>query len=46
MWLTSPPHRRNLLAPRWRDLGIAYEEGHIFGRDGVGLWVLQLGRRV
>jgi uncharacterized protein YkwD len=45
MWLTSPPHRRNLLAPRWRDLGIAYEEGHIFGRDGVGLWVLQLGRR-
>jgi len=45
LWLASPPHRRNLLAPRWRDLGIAYEEGHMFGRSGVGLWVMQLGRR-
>jgi uncharacterized protein YkwD len=44
-WLESPPHRRNLLAARWRDLGIAYEQGHMFGRDGVGLWVMQLGRR-
>ena len=45
LWLNSPPHRRNLLAARWRDLGIAYEQGHMFGRDGVGLWVMQLGRR-
>src|SRR5712691_10316170 len=45
MWLNSPPHRKNLLAPRWRDLGIAYEQGHMFGRYGVGLWVMQLGRR-
>jgi uncharacterized protein YkwD len=22
MWLKSPPHRRNLLAPRWREIGL------------------------
>jgi uncharacterized protein YkwD len=45
MWLDSPPHRANLLASRWRDLGIAVEQGHMFGRDGVSLWVMQFGRR-
>jgi uncharacterized protein YkwD len=45
LWLNSPPHRANLLAPQWRDLGIAFERGHIFGRDGVSLWVMQFGRR-
>jgi uncharacterized protein YkwD len=45
MWLKSPPHRANLLAGRWRDLGIAVERGHIFGRDGVSLWVMEFGRR-
>ncbi len=45
LWLNSPPHRRNLLARSWRDLGIAYERGHMFGRDGVALWVMQFGRR-
>jgi uncharacterized protein YkwD len=45
MWLNSPPHRANLLARRWRDLGIAFERGRIFGRDGVTLWVMQVGRR-
>src|SRR3989475_6421946 len=45
MWLHSPPHRENLLAHRWRDLGIAYERGNMFGRDGVSLWVMQFGRR-
>jgi uncharacterized protein YkwD len=44
-WLNSPPHRANLLARRWRDLGIAVERGAMFGRGGVSLWVLQLGRR-
>lgn len=44
MWLHSPPHRANLLG-RWRDLGIAYERGHMFGHDGVSLWVMQFGRR-
>jgi len=23
MWLASPPHRRNLLDPRWREIGIS-----------------------
>ena len=45
MWLRSPPHRANLLARSWRDLGIAYERGHMFGYDGVSLWVMQFGRR-
>jgi uncharacterized protein YkwD len=45
LWLNSPPHRANLLARRWRDLGIAVERGSIFGHAGVSLWVLQLGRR-
>jgi uncharacterized protein YkwD len=45
LWLNSPPHRRNLLARSWRDLGIAVERGSMFGRGGVSLWVLQLGRR-
>jgi uncharacterized protein YkwD len=45
MWLHSPPHRANLLGRSWRDLGLAFERGHMFGRDGVSLWVLQLGRR-
>jgi uncharacterized protein YkwD len=45
LWLNSPPHRRNLLARRWRDLGIAFERGRMFGMDGVNLWVMQFGRR-
>jgi uncharacterized protein YkwD len=45
LWLNSPPHRENLLAQRWRDLGIAFERGRMFGRDGVALWVMQFGRR-
>ena len=45
LWLNSPPHRQNLLAGRWRDLGIAFERGHMFGRAGVALWVMQFGQR-
>ena len=44
-WLNSRPHRANLLARRWHDLGIAIERGAMFGRTDVSLWVLQLGRR-
>ena len=44
-WLNSPPHRANLLARQWRDLGIAVERGNMFGRSGVSLWVMQFGRR-
>jgi uncharacterized protein YkwD len=45
MWLNSPPHRANLLSARWRDLGIAVQRGHMFGHDGVALWVMEFGRR-
>jgi uncharacterized protein YkwD len=45
LWLNSPPHRKNLMAPVWRDLGIAFERGRMFGRDSVALWVMQFGRR-
>jgi len=45
LWLNSPPHRANLLARRWRDLGIAVEQGRMFGHDGVSLWVTQFGQR-
>jgi uncharacterized protein YkwD len=45
IWLKSPPHRANLLARQWRDLGIAVERGRMFGRDNVSLWVMQFGRR-
>ncbi|HYZ91334.1 MAG TPA: CAP domain-containing protein [Actinomycetota bacterium] len=45
MWLNSSAHRANLLARRWRDLGIAFERGHMFGMDGVTLWVMQVGCR-
>jgi|SRR5262249_19067092 len=45
LWLSSPPHRANLLGRSWRDLGIAVERGRIFGVDGVSLWVTEFGRR-
>jgi uncharacterized protein YkwD len=45
MWLSSPPHRANLLGRSWRDVGIAVERGRIFGLDGVSLWVMEFGRR-
>jgi uncharacterized protein YkwD len=45
LWLNSPPHRKNLMSRRWKDLGIAFERGRMFGRDGVALWVMQFGRR-
>ncbi len=45
LWLNSPPHRENLLGARWRDLGIAFERGHMFGRNDVALWVMQFGER-
>src|SRR2546421_662117 len=38
LWLNSPPHRRNLLASRWLDLGIAVERGRIVRRGVGSLW--------
>lgn len=45
-WLSSPPHRRVLLAPTWRELGAT-----VVGADGLfapgpnRVWVAQFGRR-
>jgi uncharacterized protein YkwD len=33
LWITSPPHRRNLLAPQWRQLGVSAV--HVVGAPGV-----------
>jgi uncharacterized protein YkwD len=34
LWLASPPHRRNLLSPRWRRFGI----GAVHGRGAGGVY--------
>jgi uncharacterized protein YkwD len=33
MWMNSPPHRQNLLEPRWRDVGISAV--HAIGAPGT-----------
>ena len=33
LWLKSPPHRKNLLTPSWRDIGIGAV--HAFAAPGV-----------
>jgi uncharacterized protein YkwD len=33
MWMNSPPHRQNLLEPRWRDVGISAV--HVIGAPGT-----------
>jgi len=49
LWLASPPHRANLLSPRWRALGVAVRfsprAGGAYG--GLPTWVvtLDLGAR-
>jgi len=43
-WCSSPPHRRNLLGRRWRQVGVALVHAqHLFGARDVTVWVLQLG---
>jgi uncharacterized protein YkwD len=45
-WLRSPGHRRNLFAPRWRDLGVARAKAaRLVGRSDVTIWVTRFGRR-
>lgn len=48
-WLASPPHKANLLDPRWRDVGVAAVRspaapGVYLGRD-VTIVVIELGTR-
>jgi uncharacterized protein YkwD len=43
-WLDSPGHRRNLLRPGWRTIGIARRPGADLGRiHGGVVWVNQFG---
>jgi uncharacterized protein YkwD len=43
-WLASPEHRRNLLDPRFRELGLcALQLPRFLGRPNVTLWVASFG---
>jgi uncharacterized protein YkwD len=45
-WMKSPPHRANILHPRFRDLGVGVTLGTPAGRSAAGaVYVLNLGRR-
>jgi uncharacterized protein YkwD len=45
-WMRSPGHRRNTLAPRWREVGIDLRRGVRFqGYSGAALWTAQYGVR-
>jgi len=48
-WLASPPHRRNLLAPQWRSIGIAVIKaegtGGVFGGGPVEIAAAEFGVR-
>ena len=46
MWLTSPPHRANMLDGRWREAGVALVTAPSFaGHRNVRIWVLAFGSR-
>ncbi len=49
MWLESPDHRRNILEPRWRSIGIAEafapHAAGVFEGDDVTLLVTDFGAR-
>jgi uncharacterized protein YkwD len=45
-WLASPAHRRTLLTPAWRDLGVGVvRASRLFGVMEVSVWVAHFGRR-
>jgi uncharacterized protein YkwD len=45
-WLGSPPHRRNLLGPGWREVGVAcIHARRLFGASNVAVWVMEFGGR-
>jgi uncharacterized protein YkwD len=43
-WMASPPHRRDILGPRWRDVGIALVRASTSGARGLTV-VVEFGRR-
>ena len=45
-WLSSPPHRANLLRAVYRELGVAVLASDSFlGYQGVQLWATEFGSR-
>jgi uncharacterized protein YkwD len=45
-WLHSAGHRKNILAPGFRELGIGYQPDETFqGHSGVTLWSQEFGTR-
>jgi uncharacterized protein YkwD len=44
-WLSSPPHRRNLLSPRFRDHGVGLRIATFDGVRGAAVWTHELGVR-
>jgi uncharacterized protein YkwD len=46
-WLASPPHRKNLLGPHWRDMALSTAQDVQFqGNNDATVWVQWFGRRV
>jgi uncharacterized protein YkwD len=43
LWLHSPEHRRNLLSPSYREIGVALITGRFDGNDGAHIWVAHFG---
>ena len=43
LWLNSPEHRRNLLAPQYRNVGISLVTGRFRGNGDAHIWVAQFG---
>ncbi len=43
LWLNSAEHRRIMLTPRYRELGVTLVTGQFDGNDGAHIWVAQFG---
>jgi uncharacterized protein YkwD len=43
-WMASPPHRSDILGPRWHDVGIAFVRSSTSSRHGITA-VVEFGRR-
>jgi uncharacterized protein YkwD len=43
-WLHSPEHRKNIVRPEWREIGIErIQATRLFGHEDVALWVAHFG---
>ena len=43
LWLNSPEHRRTLMSPRYREVGVSLVTGSFDGTEGAHIWVAQFG---